>query len=168
MAALIGYEEALWALYFIIPAYSSNSLPTIFKGGPPIDGGRLFIDGRRVFGPTKTVRGFLGGLIGGSLFGLLESALMGWGLFPFALLVSAGALLGDLFGSFVKRRLGLPPGFPAPLLDQLDFVLGGLALSCPLYGLPLGSIAILLAITPPIHLAANYLAHRAGLKDRPW
>jgi CDP-2,3-bis-(O-geranylgeranyl)-sn-glycerol synthase len=168
MAMPIGYEEALRALYFIIPAYSSNSLPTIFKGGPPIDGGRLLWDGRRVFGPNKTARGLLGGLLGGSLFGLLESALAGWELLPFALLVSAGSLLGDLFGSFLKRRLGLPPGFPTPLLDQLDFVLGGLALSCPLYGLPIGSIAILVAITPPIHLLANYLAYRAGLKDRPW
>src|SRR3989304_2421031 len=48
-----------------------------------------------------------------------------------ALLASAalaiGALLGDLWGAFVKRRLHRPRGAKTTGLDQYDFVIGALA-----------------------------------------
>ena len=57
-------------LYFIFPAYCANAAPVIFGGGFPIDGGRVFRDGRPIFGLHKTVRGFLAGLAIGTLVGL--------------------------------------------------------------------------------------------------
>lgn len=45
----------LQALYYILPAYFANSVPTIFGGGSQIDLGRNFTDGRPLFGSHKTM-----------------------------------------------------------------------------------------------------------------
>ncbi|TXT66779.1 MAG: conserved membrane protein of unknown function [Promethearchaeota archaeon] len=53
----------IFALLFIAPAYISNAGMVITGGGDPIDGGKNFIDGRRLFGAHKTWKGlFLGPL----------------------------------------------------------------------------------------------------------
>src|SRR5213593_2526101 len=111
------------ALLFIGPSYVANAAPLLLGGGTPLDRGRNFVDGRPVFGSHKTVRGFLVGVLAGSLVGLGESfvdprlALAGF-------MIALGSVLGDLLGAFVKRRLDLKPGSPLPVVDQLDFVLG--------------------------------------------
>lgn len=80
----------------------------------PLDDNMKFIDGRPLFGASKTLRG-----IAVSLFVTSASAPL-LGLTPFIGLVVAGAAMaGDLFSSFLKRRLGLPPGSRAIGLDQI-------------------------------------------------
>lgn len=49
----------LFALFLIMPSYISNAAMVIVGGGRPIDGGRDFIDGRRLFGDHKTWRGLI-------------------------------------------------------------------------------------------------------------
>ena len=83
-------------------------------------------------------------------------------------LISIGALVGDLFGAFVKRRMKLPPGYPFPLLDQLDFVFGGIAIVYPLHRLRTGAFFLVLLVTPAIHLLANMIAYLLGLKRNFW
>jgi len=158
-------------LYFIFPAYCANAVPVILGGGHPIDAGRTFIDGKPIFGSHKTVRGFFAGLIVGTLVGFVQNVV--YPLYQFNPLLgfalSLGALIGDLFDSFVKRRLGFPPGASFPILDQLDFVVGALLFSLmvpPL--LPLNLILIIIIITPPIHLLTNVLAFLFGFKSTPW
>jgi len=159
------------ALYFIFPAYCANAVPVILGGGYPIDAGRTFIDGKPIFGSHKTVRGFFAGLIVGTLVGFVQNAV--YPLYQYnpllGFVLSLGALIGDLFDSFVKRRLGFPPGASFPILDQLDFVVGALLFSLmvpPL--LPLNLILIILVITPPIHFLTNVLAFLFGFKSTPW
>ena len=159
------------ALYFIFPAYCANAVPVIFGGGRPIDAGRTFIDGKPILGSHKTVRGFFAGLIVGTLVGFVQNAV--YPLYQSNLLVgfvlSLGALIGDLFDSFVKRRLGFPPGASFPILDQLDFVVGALLFSLMVTPLPsLNLILIIIVITPPIHLLTNVLAFLFGFKSTPW
>jgi len=160
------------SLIYILPAYFANGAPVVFGGGRPIDGGRLFPDGRPIFGPRKTVRGFLSGVLAGCLTGLLlglaglGGRLAGAVLMGF--LMGLGAMTGDLLGSFVKRRMDRPPGSPAPLLDQLDFVLGALLFSLPYRPPSLDVLACVLIITPAIHLATNFGAYKLGLKREPW
>ncbi len=86
----------------------------------------------------------------------------------FAMCVAA--LLGDLLGAFIKRRLGLPRGAPAPLLDQLDFLLAALLALWLIQPSVLRAIYVVIAviITPPIHLATNTIAYLLGLKREPW
>jgi hypothetical protein len=66
---------------------------------------RRFIDGERILGANKTIRGFISGLILGSLVGTVESLVMSQGMVQRAFLISLGSLSGDLFGAFTKRRL---------------------------------------------------------------
>jgi CDP-2,3-bis-(O-geranylgeranyl)-sn-glycerol synthase len=83
-------------------------------------------------------------------------------------LISLGSLLGDLVGAFIKRRMRLTPGFPLPLLDQLDFILGALLLSYPIYGFNSNATFIILLMTPPLHLATNASAYALRLKNTAW
>ncbi|MCD6165021.1 MAG: CDP-2,3-bis-(O-geranylgeranyl)-sn-glycerol synthase [Candidatus Odinarchaeota archaeon] len=180
--------EILLALWFILPAYVANAFAVIFSGGPPIDFGRFFIDGKRIFGDGKTVGGFVGGVIIGIIVSgiqamsslhilkliaiyyvidiyvafLIKSSLLR------GFLLSFGAMFGDLIGSFVKRRFGLRRGAPAPLLDQLDFLLGAMLFANLIGPLQLKYVIILLIITPIIHLSSNIIGYMFKLKKEPW
>ncbi len=52
----------IFSLLLIVPAYISNASMVITGGGKPIDGGRTFRDGRRIFGDHKTWNGLKGPL----------------------------------------------------------------------------------------------------------
>ncbi len=80
----------------------------------PLDAGRNFIDGRRLFGASKTVRGILASI----LLTALLAPLLGVDRMSGAL-VGLLAMCGDLTSSFTKRRLGYSAGCASPLLDQL-------------------------------------------------
>jgi len=165
--------EIFYALYYIFPAYCANGAPVLFGGGRPIDGGKKFRDGKPIFGPHKTVRGFVSGLLIGTFVGWVQEAYgpsvglpQGSTVLGFAL--SLGALLGDLLGSFIKRRMNLKPGAHLPLSDQLDFVLAALLFSLsvqpptPMYAL------IIIVLTAPIHYMVNIMAYLLKLKKDPW
>jgi len=155
------------ALKFILPAYCANAIPVILGGGKPLDFGKNFSDGRPIFGKNKTFRGFFAGLIVGTLVGLGESYIFG---FPqhFGFLLSLGALLGDLAGAFLKRRLGFAPGAKLLIADQLDFVFGAFLFSVLVLPPSLIIVLVVVLITPPLHLSTNYIAYRLGVKSKPW
>lgn len=164
----MSLELVAESLIFIFPAYSANAVPVIFGRGKPLDLDRNFKDGRPIFGSHKTFRGFLAGLIIGTLVGVGESfvfenysPLLGFTL-------SLGALVGDLAGAFLKRRLGLAPGAFLPIVDQVDFVLFALLFSLSVAPPTLAIALIILAITVPIHLLTNLLAYLAHVKNKPW
>ncbi|HDI46330.1 MAG TPA: CDP-2,3-bis-(O-geranylgeranyl)-sn-glycerol synthase [Candidatus Methanomethylia archaeon] len=150
------------ALHIAVAAYIANATPLLVKGKTPIDLGRMFIDGRRLLGNGKTVEGFAAGVLTGGIAGTLIT-----GNPAFGFLASLGAMIGDLAGSFIKRRLGIPRGHCFPLLDQLDFILGALALTAPVHPIEPYAAIILLVATPPIHLAANAVAYKLKIKDTP-
>jgi len=155
------------ALLFIGPSYVANAAPLVFGGGRPLDSNRLFMDGRPIFGTHKTVRGFVAGIIAGSLVGFGES-LVEPRLALAGLAISLGAVLGDLIGAFFKRRLDMKPGRLFPAVDQLDFVLGALVVSYPLFPMGLLSVLIVVVVTPPIHLGTNLGAYLLGMKKTYW
>jgi CDP-2,3-bis-(O-geranylgeranyl)-sn-glycerol synthase len=140
----------------------------IFGGGQPIDLGRNFVDGERLLGDHKTVRGFISGIIVGATVGALLSYALSENLLPIAIEASFGALLGDMVGAFVKRRLRIKPGGPLPIVDQLDFVLGAIALVSLFSAISLPVVLILLLVTPPIHFLTNVGAYALGLKEHYW
>jgi len=180
--------EILVALWFILPAYVANAFAVVFSGGAPIDFGKFFFDGKRVFGDGKTVRGFIGGVFMGITIGAIQLFISPYILEIIALyyvmdmheiflievsvpricLLSFGALVGDLFGSFIKRRFGLKRGAPAPILDQLDFLLGALLFFGMIKPLQPKYIIILVIVTPLIHLCANGIGYVLKLKKEPW
>jgi len=155
------------SLKLIFPAYCANGAPVLAGGGLPLDFGRNFFDGRRVFGKNKTFRGFFFGLAIGILVGLVEIILFDYPPL-FMVLSPLGALLGDLAGAFLKRRLDIPPGGLLPIVDQIDFVVGAILFSVPLQIMSLELAITMLVVTPPIHLLTNYVAYKLKLKSNPW
>lgn len=161
------------AQFFLLiwPPYVANGA-AVFAGRlrwrHPIDFGRSFVDGRRIFGDGKTFEGFLIGVAAGTLLGYAPNLAYQY-LSPIdALVLSAAALLGDLVGAFVKRRLCMPRGHPAFPLDQLDFILTAIAVYSLYRDVPLAYIAAAAVVTPLIHRATNYVAYLLGLKREPW
>jgi len=145
----------------------ANAAPLLFGGGAPLDGGKNFLDGERIFGSHKTVRGLVAGIIAGSVIGLAESPVDSRLLLG-GFVISLGTVLGDLLGAFFKRRIGIEPGSPLPVVDQLDFVFGGLILGQLVFPLSWWSILIVVLVTPPIHLGTNYGAYMLGIKRTRW
>lgn len=181
MDAWTAVVTGLWAM---LPAYVPNNAAVVVGGGRPVDGGRT-LGGRRLLGDGKTWRGTAGGIVAGvvlavGLDGLAPATgdLVGLALpgFPplVALALPAGAMLGDVLASFLKRRTGRQRGAAAPLLDQLDFVVGALvavAVVAPAWvrtTFTLEVVVAVLVVTPLLHLATNVLAYVAGLKAEPW
>lgn len=155
------------ALLFIGPSYVANAAPLLFGGGRTLDGGRTLADGQPIFGSHKTIRGVFAGIFAGTLVGLVESIVDSRLLFA-GFMIALGAVLGDLLGAFVKRRLKVAPGRAFPILDQLDFVLGSLVLGYYFFQIGILSVILFVVITPPIHLATNYGAYRLGIKKTYW
>jgi CDP-2,3-bis-(O-geranylgeranyl)-sn-glycerol synthase len=181
MGVFAVVATALWAM---LPAYLPNSAAVVVGGGPPIDGGRT-LGGRRLLGDGKTWLGTVGGWAAGATLGLLLNqlhqpavGLLGVALprFPLAALVALplGSMLGDITASFLKRRTGRARGQPFPGLDQLDFVVGALALTAvaapgwftAVFTGPV--LLVVLVATPLVHVGANVIAYGTGLKDEPW
>lgn len=170
----------LQILLFILPAYVANSTPVIFGGGLPVDFKMKFRGGGRILGDGKTWRGLLAGICFGSLTGLLEAQLCYSAVIPPSLCMnfialgfalSTGTMLGDLAGSFIKRRMGIKRGHPSIILDQLSFLLFAMLLSLPYMPdglLAVDSIVILVALTYLLHVLSNIVANRLGLKRVPW
>ncbi len=165
--------EIFNALYYIFPAYCANGAPVIFGGGRPIDGGRKFFDGKPILGSHKTYRGLIIGLAIGTYVGWVQETLAPRaGLPPGSVILgftlSLGALLGDLMGSFIKRRLDLKPGVSLPISDQIDFVLVALLFSLLVEPPSVIAALIIIVLTGPMHLLVNVMAYLLRLKDNPW
>ena len=149
----------LTTLYFILPAYFSNGGALAFGGGKPVDFGKSDKKGVRWIGDGVTWRPEIGSyLITPIVTDVSNGILIGF-------LLGFGALLGDALGSFIKRRLGIGRGKPAPVLDQLDFLIVALILVSPVVELNLFFIIIAIVLTLIIHLVANGGAYLLGLKD---
>jgi CDP-2,3-bis-(O-geranylgeranyl)-sn-glycerol synthase len=99
---------------------ASNGMPVlaarIFRsnGALPVDLGLQLPDGRALFGPSKTWRGVILAVLAAALLG----AWFGYGL-GFGAIFGMLAMLGDLFSSLVKRRMGLKPSARCTGLDQM-------------------------------------------------
>ncbi|MEN2999001.1 MAG: CDP-2,3-bis-(O-geranylgeranyl)-sn-glycerol synthase [Acidilobaceae archaeon] len=161
-------DSVFEGLLFIFPAMIANATPVIAGGKMPIDMGINFVDGRRLLGRGKTWEGLLAGILAGTFTGALLSVLhsdMWWVGFT----VSVGAMAGDIAASFLKRRLNMESGDPAPLLDQLNYYIGAVvALYLAGYQFTLPVLLVLAAIAGALHLLANVLAFILGLKEHPW
>jgi len=171
-----GWPYFLELFIFILPAYFANSTPVIFGGGVPVDFGMKLWDRRRIFGDGKTWRGLFAGFIFGTAAGFVVASYKASAdYFLLAPLLAGGALIGDLLGSFIKRRMGMKQGHPSLFMDQLLFLFAALAFATPILSKPnppillsLEGITFLVILTYILHVGANWVANRLGLKKVPW
>jgi len=137
----------------------------------PIDFHMVFIDKVRVLGDGKSWNGLIAGTLAGGLVGAAQGLLIANPLagLKLGLVLGFGALFGDLVKSFFKRRIGKVRGASWFPFDQIDFVLGAFLFYWLFYGwVNLSYLAILLIITPALHLTTNWLGFKLGLKNEPW
>jgi len=129
----------------------------------PLDGGRRFFDGRPLFGRSKTVRGLLVS-VG---FTALAAWLIGFG-FATGMIVAGVAMLGDLFSSFMKRRLGLAPSSRALGLDQIPESLLPLLVCRETFALTMTDIAGIVAVFFAGELVLSRVLYEFGIRERPY
>jgi CDP-2,3-bis-(O-geranylgeranyl)-sn-glycerol synthase len=210
-------------IVFIMPGYLADAGMLIWGGGKPLDGGRMAKDGRPLFGPGKTIRGFfLGPLLFGIPIALGIHGIIYWQwdaitaaaeafladpnvnydfydndpaklikdlalyllgdangtndfatfmkLVPRVVLCAFGAAVGDLVGSWAKRRKDVKRGEPFWIVDQIDFLGGCLILAAPFVfsSFNIHVLIMLIVITPSITVVANTLSYFSGHKKHPW
>lgn len=165
-------------------------LPIMKFAACPIDCGKNFVDGRRIFGDNKTWKGMIGYVIFNVIFSVL------WGLISInetlaglnffyrehdntvlynvivGVLLGLGYALFELPNSFLKRRLDITPGKTVNgfwkvffiFLDQADSVFG-VALVVWLF-FPLGILLYLLYVLvgAATHLFLNMMLYFMKLR----
>ncbi|MDR0523894.1 MAG: CDP-2,3-bis-(O-geranylgeranyl)-sn-glycerol synthase [Candidatus Methanoplasma sp.] len=178
--------------WLFLPAMAPNSAAALFgrKARTKMDFGRSW-RGRRILGDGKSWLGMFGGAFSGVALGLILMCVSHpfdpsghWGFGSWGgglgvlLSLSFGAILGDVAGAFVKRRLGMERGQKAPVLDQYDFVAGALLLTLLFFpdwvlsayyeGWHICALIAILAVMFFIHRAVNKIGFRMGVKKEPW
>ncbi len=175
----IDINNLMYIIWMIIPAYIANGTPVVVAKllssrniiRHPIDFGKIFIDGRRVLGDSKSWEGLLSGIIAGLITSLLQYFIEDSSIVIVrGFILSIGAMAGDIIGAFIKRRIGLKPGEPLPIVDQLMFIVIALslAISLNLIKITLVQFIFVLLLTFFLHIITNYIAYKLNLKDVPW
>ena len=142
------------------PVFARRLLKERF--GAPIDGGRTLSDGQPVFGGSKTVRGLVVSVCSTTLVALVLG--LAWSV---GMVIALGAMVGDLFSSFVKRRLRLEAHAQAFGLDQVPEALLPLLLLRNRLELSELEIAMLLTEFVALQIVLSRLLFRLGIRDRP-
>lgn len=155
----------------------------------PIDRGKTFTDGRRIFGDNKTWAGFCGMVIFGALSQIIWGAvckyfLDGMNNFytvhenTFIFNAISGAIAGfvyvlfELPNSFIKRRLEIPCGKTANgikgtifyIIDQIDSLIGVALVFAFIFPMKLWEYFLYIFIGAFIHSAVNLILWKAKIR----
>lgn len=129
----------------------------------PIDGGWVVADGRRLLGPSKTIRGVVAALVATAL----AAGALGVDITTGAL-IGLWAMVGDLTASFIKRRIGVAPTHMAFGLDQIPESLFPLLALRGQLALGWIDIAELVLIFLVLELLLSRLLFRIHWRKRPY
>jgi CDP-diglyceride synthetase len=193
--------EKVWALLYTLAPIALGGilnmvwvrLPILSSLKIPIDGGRLYRDGKRLFGDNKTWKGFVGMPLLTAMTTLMfskVSELASWSqnlsLIPYETLpfaypyVTLGFIWGlayvlaELPNSFIKRRLNIGAGKNASgilgatflVIDQADSVLGCVLVTLLFYRLSVVDGLGLIVLATGVHLLINTSLFVVGLKKQ--
>lgn len=174
-------------VWYILPAYVGNMTPLavamLMKDTVafPLDCNQT-LNGTPIFGPNKTWRGLVAGVLSAIVVATLQSMLYAfpavrtlrlgpndqvdpvwWGL-----LMGLGALSGDAVKSFVKRRRGIAPGQSWKPFDQIDFLIGALAFSSIVFRPEWTVYAGILVVMPVVKVLVGRMGYALGLRPTRW
>jgi CDP-diglyceride synthetase len=147
----------------------ANGTPIVAKKifGPrfarPLDTGIIFFDGRPLFGASKTVRGIVASI----LITTVSAPLIGLDL-TIGAIVAGATMAGDLFSSFVKRRLNFPASSQALCLDQVPESLFPILACRDALSLTIADIALGVVIFFIGELILSRLLYQVHLRDEPY
>ncbi len=143
------------------PVIARKMLPNVAAN--PIDCGKVFIDRQPLLGHSKTIRGVFASLICTTCTAILLDMNIVVGV-----LIAVGAMLGDLFASFVKRRLHIQPSGQALLLDQVPETLLPLLLVADRFGLLIADIILLVVAFIALELVLSRILFKLKIRRRPY
>ena len=156
-------------LQFLVLLTLANGTPVIAKKllgdvfARPLDGHAVFLDGRPLVGPSKTIRGIVLSILVTTLCAPLIGLHWNTGF-----VVATMAMAGDLFSSFLKRRMNLPPSSQAIGLDQIPESLFP-ALACQsILELTVLDIVTVVAIFFIGEVILSRMLFKWGVRDRPF
>ena len=158
--------ELLQLLFLIIIA---NGAPIITRQwlndsfSYAVDLGQNLPDKNRIFGPSKTWRGIFSSL----LITSVAAGLIGYSV-ETGLLIAVYAVIGDLFSSFIKRRLSMTASSMAPLLDQVPESFIPAFMMRQTFNLDILSVIWLVLIFIIFELLLSLILYRWGIRKRPY
>jgi hypothetical protein len=161
--------QLLHILQLLVLMTLANGTPIVAKKifGPrcffPLDAGTIFFDGRPLFGPSKTIRGILISV----LITTASAPLIGLDL-TIGAIVAGAAMAGDLFSSFVKRRLNFPPSSRALGLDQVPESLFPMLACRDALSLTTPDIALGVGVFFVGELVLSRLLYKVHVRDEPY
>jgi len=149
----------------------------------PIDFDKTF-NSKRIFGAHKTWRGAIAGISIGVLISYVQAWLYQYSFIKqislinyqninilfFGLLISFGAVLGDLFFAFIKRRLDLKPGTKFIPFDQINYVIGVYVILSLTDSFKIDKLfwIIILISTFFLHVIVNRIGYQLGFHKAKW
>lgn len=185
-------EFIVSCFYFFLPAYAANMVPPLVRNvaflrflDVPVDFNRK-LGGIRIFGSHKTWRGFFASMFVGAAVAVFQGWLyqFPWAnelspfdyravnIWTFGLLISFGAVAGDLACAAIKRRLRLEPGASFMPWDQTNYVIGSFFILEPYVRPHLeNSLAVwgtLFVLTFFVHILFNRFGYDLGLHKAKW
>lgn len=186
-SAINNLQFAISCLYFFLPAYFANMTPPLAKKAGilnflarPVDFNKKFL-GKPILGSHKTFRGVILAFLVGFFTTFFQKFLYQLSLiqkisildyskiniFSFAFLISFGAIFGDLFFAFIKRRLNLPPGAPFLPFDQTNYVIGAAIFLIP-FRIKISVWITLFVFTFFLHALFNRLGYHLKIHQAKW
>ena len=182
-------QDILLAIWFLLPAAAANAAPVFSAKIPglkrmnaPMDGGKTW-RGHRIFGPHKTWRGFISGIVVATFVLWVQQLLVAhtqwadvfvaqvdYATLPLFLLGPAfaiGALGGDAIESFFKRDRGIKSGKAWVPFDQIDYIIGSVLISLFFIILEPIQYVFMFIVWFVGHLIASYIGYKLGLKKDP-
>ena len=156
-------------LQLLVLLMLANGTPVVAKkilgerAAYPLDGNVEFVDGRPLFGRSKTIRGVvLAVMVTAAAAPLIGLA---WEI---GVLVGSFAMAGDLASSFLKRRMNLPPSSRASGLDQVPEALFPLLACRNLLSLTIADIGVGVVIFFIGEVVLSRVLYAFHLRDRPY
>lgn len=129
----------------------------------PLDGGVRLFDGQHLLGPSKTIRGVLASILVTSACAPIVG--LEWKI---GAVVGSAAMAGDLFSSFLKRRLRLPPSSRATGLDQIPESLCPLLFCRSMLALTVADIAVGVVLFFIAEIVLSRLLYKLGIRSHPY
>jgi len=166
---VIGMADSMLSLQLLALLGIANGTPIVARKllqdrlSAPVDGGIILPDGEPIFGNSKTVRGVILSVV--TTTGSAVLLHLDWST---GATIAGLSMLGDLFSSFVKRRLHLPLHAQAFGLDQIPEALLPLLIVKEQFNLTSNAIAVLVITFIVLELVLSRILFRLKIRDRPF
>ncbi len=128
-----------------------------------LDGRRVYADGQRILGDSKTLRGLIVAVTSAAVAALLIGHSIKIGL-----LVGLCSMVGDLATSFLKRRMQLPASSQAVGLDYVPEALLPTAVLAMNNDIAAGDAVVITAMFVLLATALSPILFTLGIRRQPF